>query len=243
MAVLGGGMGALAAAWQLVRLDPGRYDITVYQRGWRLGGKAASGRNRDPGKGLRIEEHGLHILMGFYDHVFHILRTCYDELGPEPGRQPSRRHRRLVGSPQRIGPPARLRPLPRRAGREIWELQLPARSRELPARRPPEDPDVADWIRNGLAFIYEIIRQAEEKRGRTRPGWTGWGGPSMQRETDSARLRAGPAGRGHPGQRPLGAGLAVQPARRSRARGTPPPSPAAARSSPPTSWGPTCSAS
>src|SRR5688572_1596727 len=84
VAVLGGGMGALAAAWQLARLDPSRYDITVYQRGWRLGGKGGSGRNLAPGKGLRIEEHGLHILMGFYDHVFHILKTCYDDLAATP---------------------------------------------------------------------------------------------------------------------------------------------------------------
>src|SRR5262245_30445956 len=73
-------MGALSAAWQLVRQEPGRYQVTVYQRGWRLGGKGASGRNLQPGKSLRIEEHGLHILMGFYDHVFHILKICYDEL-------------------------------------------------------------------------------------------------------------------------------------------------------------------
>src|SRR5687767_3284236 len=88
VAILGGGMGALAAAWQLVRLDPDRYDITVYERGWRLGGKGASGRNLEPGKALRIEEHGLHILMGFYDHVFHILKTCYDELGSVPADPP-----------------------------------------------------------------------------------------------------------------------------------------------------------
>jgi uncharacterized protein with NAD-binding domain and iron-sulfur cluster len=39
-----------------------QYDVTIYQRGWRLGGKDASGRNREYGQ--RIEEHGLHMWMG-----------------------------------------------------------------------------------------------------------------------------------------------------------------------------------
>jgi predicted NAD/FAD-binding protein len=42
IAVLGGGAGSLAAAFYL-SAQPGwqeRYDITVYQQGWRLGGKA-----------------------------------------------------------------------------------------------------------------------------------------------------------------------------------------------------------
>jgi uncharacterized protein with NAD-binding domain and iron-sulfur cluster len=46
VAVLGGGMGGLAAAWRLS--EPGWRDrfesITVHQRGWRLGGKGASSR-------------------------------------------------------------------------------------------------------------------------------------------------------------------------------------------------------
>ena len=36
-----------------------RHSVTVYQLGWRLGGKGASGRNA--GHGNRIEEHGLHV--------------------------------------------------------------------------------------------------------------------------------------------------------------------------------------
>lgn len=49
IAVLGGGVGALTTALALSSL-PGwqeRFEITVYQLGWRLGGKGASGRNRD----------------------------------------------------------------------------------------------------------------------------------------------------------------------------------------------------
>ena len=36
-----------------------RFEVTIYQYGWRLGGKGASGRNARYGQ--RIEEHGLHM--------------------------------------------------------------------------------------------------------------------------------------------------------------------------------------
>lgn len=70
----------MAAAMALT--DPaqrGRYVVTVYQQGWRLGGKGAAGRNfRDH---ARIEEHGLHIWLGCYENAFRLMRQCYAELG------------------------------------------------------------------------------------------------------------------------------------------------------------------
>ncbi len=85
IAVLGGGAASLSSVFQLTSV-PGwqqRYDITVYQLGWRLGGKGATGR--DPTQGYRIEEHGLHLWFGFYDTSFRMMRGVYDELkrGPE----------------------------------------------------------------------------------------------------------------------------------------------------------------
>lgn len=78
VAILGGGVAGLSAAWRLS--EPGwreRFDaITVYQRGWRLGGKGASSR----GEHGRIEEHGLHIWLGSYENAFALLRECYTEL-------------------------------------------------------------------------------------------------------------------------------------------------------------------
>jgi uncharacterized protein with NAD-binding domain and iron-sulfur cluster len=74
----------MAAAYRLT--DPalgGRFEVTVHQQGWRLGGKAASGRDRD--RGYRIEEHGLHLFMGWYDHAFGLVREVYDEWRPPPG--------------------------------------------------------------------------------------------------------------------------------------------------------------
>jgi uncharacterized protein with NAD-binding domain and iron-sulfur cluster len=77
--ILGGGMAGLAAAWKLSRPDGTRPRITVYQRGARLGGKAASSR----GVHGRIEEHGLHVWLGYYDNAFRLVRECYDELDRE----------------------------------------------------------------------------------------------------------------------------------------------------------------
>jgi len=78
VAVIGGGCAAMSAAFELSKPSHNnRYDITVYQLGWRLGGKGASGR----GPAGRIEEHGLHLWMGFYENAFRLMRDCYDELG------------------------------------------------------------------------------------------------------------------------------------------------------------------
>jgi len=77
VAILGAGMAGLAAAWRLS--EPGWRDevsVTVYQRGWRLGGKGASSR----GPNGRIEEHGLHLWLGYYENSFRLLRECYAEL-------------------------------------------------------------------------------------------------------------------------------------------------------------------
>lgn len=74
VAILGGGVAALSTAYQLTRTEAlrERHDVTVYQIGWRLGGKGATGR-RDG----RIEEHGLHVWFGFYDNAFRMLCDVY----------------------------------------------------------------------------------------------------------------------------------------------------------------------
>lgn len=86
IAVLGGGAGAMAAAFELLRTPERRaaLDVTVYQMGWRLGGKGASGRNHELGE--RIEEHGLHLWFGFYDNAFRVLGDAYDVADRPAGR-------------------------------------------------------------------------------------------------------------------------------------------------------------
>jgi len=85
VAVLGGGVGGIAAAFELTATPElrERFEVTVHQLGWRIGGKGASGRNMAAGG--RIEEHGLHIWFGFYDNAFRLMREAYQELGRPPG--------------------------------------------------------------------------------------------------------------------------------------------------------------
>jgi uncharacterized protein with NAD-binding domain and iron-sulfur cluster len=75
IAILGGGMAALSAAYQLTKTQALRdqHDVTVYQLGWRLGGKAASGRD-SLGRNL---EHGLHVWFGCYENAFQLLQELY----------------------------------------------------------------------------------------------------------------------------------------------------------------------
>jgi uncharacterized protein with NAD-binding domain and iron-sulfur cluster len=79
VAVLGSGLGSLSTVMALTDQPDwqDRYEITVYQMGWRLGGKGASGRNA--AKGQRIEEHGLHVWMGCYHNAFEMIKSAYGE--------------------------------------------------------------------------------------------------------------------------------------------------------------------
>src|SRR5512143_378081 len=82
VAIVGGGCAAVTAAFELTRPEHrGKYHVTLYQLGWRLGGKGASGR----GPADRSEEHGLHVWLGFYENAFRLLRECYGELDRQPG--------------------------------------------------------------------------------------------------------------------------------------------------------------
>jgi len=67
------------------------FEVSVYERSWRLGGKGASGRDAQG----RIIEHGLHVWLGFYENAFKMIRDCYVEVGsrgwgPHRQEQPNR---------------------------------------------------------------------------------------------------------------------------------------------------------
>ncbi|GAB4291949.1 MAG: NAD(P)-binding protein [Oscillatoriaceae cyanobacterium] len=91
IAILGGGMGSMVTAFELTSQPNWQdlYDITVYQVGWRLGGKGASGRNMTAHQSYepdyRVQEHGFHIFFGFYGNTFRLMKECYDALENEPG--------------------------------------------------------------------------------------------------------------------------------------------------------------
>ncbi|MDT8447311.1 MAG: NAD(P)-binding protein [bacterium] len=77
IAILGGGLSALSAAFELTSYDNWQedYEITLYQLGWRCGGKMRTGR----GPKGRDEELGLHLLIGFEQNLFDLLRACWNE--------------------------------------------------------------------------------------------------------------------------------------------------------------------
>jgi uncharacterized protein with NAD-binding domain and iron-sulfur cluster len=80
VAILGAGPAGLAAAFALTRTAElrARYAVTIYQMGWRAGGKSATGRAMD--KGWRIEQNGSHYLFGCYGNSFALVRQAYEVL-------------------------------------------------------------------------------------------------------------------------------------------------------------------
>lgn len=83
VAIIGGGPSGMSTAYHLSSTDELReaYEVTVYQLGWRLGGKGATGRDQD--KNWRIEEHGIHGFCGFYWNSLGMMKDCYETMHPE----------------------------------------------------------------------------------------------------------------------------------------------------------------
>lgn len=75
IAVLGGGLASLAAAYELTSYDGwrDRYEVTLYQIGWRVGGKTSNGF----GPADRIQERGIHIFQGWYANAFRMVQDAY----------------------------------------------------------------------------------------------------------------------------------------------------------------------
>jgi uncharacterized protein with NAD-binding domain and iron-sulfur cluster len=84
LVILGGGVGSMVAAFEITSAPNWKdlYEsITVYQMGWRIGGKGASGR----GPHGRIEEHGLHMWLGFYNNAFDAIQRAYADMNRPAG--------------------------------------------------------------------------------------------------------------------------------------------------------------
>ena len=101
------------------------------------GGSAARAR-RGRGRHGRIEEHGLHLWMGFYENAFRLMRECYAELGRDPPRARSRTGDDAFDAGAAVGVDgaARRRPLGARGSRSFRRATaLPGdRSRRAAAR-------------------------------------------------------------------------------------------------------------
>ncbi len=141
--ILGGGMAGLAAAYALSATAQLRasYDVTLYQTGWRLGGKCASTRGphlADPGS-QRIEEHGLHVWFGFYYNAFHMIRDCFGELG-DPLLSVDTMFRRCSSTPL-------MEPVSANKW-SIWPLDF-----------PEDGPNVEPGVTPGMPSITEAARR------------------------------------------------------------------------------------
>jgi uncharacterized protein with NAD-binding domain and iron-sulfur cluster len=180
VAIVGGGCAGITAAFELSRPEHrGRYHVTLYQVGWRLGGKAASGR----GPANRIEEHGIHVWMGFYENAFRLLRECYAELNRDPRKFPIADWRDAFVPEPIVGTMDHSR-------RGSW---LPWLSQFSPTPGTPGDPDTAGRLTVSAYLIrtVELIRDllmSTQDRGRTQTRDHERGGASRrgpQNESDS----------------------------------------------------------
>lgn len=78
VAILGSGPAALSTAFQLTEPEvAGKFDVTIYQMGWRSGGLCAGGRVLPE---LWVNQNGTHYLFGCYEEALYLLRRCCDEL-------------------------------------------------------------------------------------------------------------------------------------------------------------------
>ena len=178
-------MAGLTTAWRLS--EPGWQDrfesITVYQRGWRLGGKAASSR----GDNGRIEEHGLHVWIGSYENAFTLIRECYAELD-RPTTDPTV----PIGTWRQAFIPANEVGATDRWNDE-WQLWLGrfTGNDELPGE--PDGPagqlDVVHFVQRGLQLIGDFADslQAMGEFGLTLS--TSAEMPSKKRSLDAVRTR------------------------------------------------------
>jgi uncharacterized protein with NAD-binding domain and iron-sulfur cluster len=162
VAIIGGGCASMTTAFELTRPEHrGKYAVTVYQMGFRLGGKGASGRGPDD----RIEEHGLHLWMGFYENAFRLMRACYAELDRDPGEC-------HLASWTDAFKPAPLVAVADRSPNGDWEPWI---AHFPPMRGLPGDPldkdnpfTVRGYLRQAISLLGELLRSAQPPRGRVK---------------------------------------------------------------------------
>jgi len=160
----------MAAAFELTRPEQrGRFDVTVYQLGWRLGGKGASGR----GPSGRIEEHGLHLWMGYYDNAFHLIRECYRELGRDPRTSPMADWTDAFKPDPHVG----LMERGARGWRRLMAEFPPAPGLPGDPYRPGEQFTLSGYLVRGVRLLYTLLVSAQasgvanDERHRVRAEW------------------------------------------------------------------------
>lgn len=153
VAIVGGGMAGLACAWALSETPElrRRIQVTLYESSWFLGGKGASVR----GPNSRIEEHGLHVVMGHYREVLALMRGCYAELGRAPDAPLSRFEQAFVPLENIVmgsEDPGN------RGAWQFWDCHFPARA--------PGRPAVGSLPLRALQTAAAMLGEAVPERGR-----------------------------------------------------------------------------
>jgi len=146
----------MAAAFELTR--PGladKYQVTVYQMGHRLGGKGASGR----GASGRIEEHGLHLWLGFYENAFRLMRESYAEAARDPRTCPMATFESAFVPDPNVAVAERLRS----GAWQPWVATFP------PAPGLPGEPahtvklfSVREYLSRAVRLVISLVRSAGE---------------------------------------------------------------------------------
>jgi len=153
--ILGGGLSSLTTAYYLTNIPDwqDKYEITLYQMGWRLGGKGASGRN--PKYGQRIEEHGLHVWLGFYENAFRLMREAYNELGRDLDKP--------LATFEEAFKPSNFVVLEEEVeGKWIpWVIDFPMND-EIPGE-PNSPKDVEEYIHSLIEFAYDYYNSSFHK--------------------------------------------------------------------------------
>ena len=154
-------MGSIMTAFQLTATEELRqkHDITIYQMGWRLGGKLASGANTR--KNYRNEEHGLHVWFGFYDNAFSELRKCYAELLQ---LQP----RFLYSDVMEAFQPNDFTPIGRRTydpeGYDFWPFTWPIREKDsAPGENCKEYDSTLAMVAGCVEFVWGLAKECFAK--------------------------------------------------------------------------------
>ncbi len=170
--VLGAGPAGLAAAFGLSDTEEqrARYDVTVYQMGWRAGGKCSTGRAAPT---MRIEQNGTHYLFGCYDACFDTVRRSFDELVT--------RGISSFGTYEEAFLPRNLLVFTQRFRGEwhLWPIRFPANG-TVPGTRDGALP-VHDYVSMALGWLLEAVggfqalgklgARAPFEQGFEKPGW------------------------------------------------------------------------
>ncbi len=177
VAILGGGQGALTAALQLSdpRNEEGKnLELTIYQLGWRLGGKGATGRSDDGT--ARVLEHGLHNWFGFYENTFRQARDVYKEYEPP------------ADSPLQTFDDAFL---PADSGMQVEWIEDKALLWEVAKDRRPREPGDGALLLTRARAVAPAIKLVRD-RVAEKPTIAKTGGADKTLETFDALLRKGP---------------------------------------------------